>query len=144
MNLGLKLQKEEPERIAAAEKIAQEKAEEPDPAPVVVGKGIEIVGKIIGLGVKENEYGTRSVMTVLDDRGFKVWGTKPRALWGCDRGDRVKFIATIENSDSFDFGFFKRPSKVEALDAQSPPCSSASTTGSDSCLQYFGSSLGRF
>lgn len=96
----------------------EEMANDPDPAPVIEGK-IEITGKIIGLGSKEYGYGeSRLVMTVLDDRGFKVWGTKPSALYGTERGDRVRFIATVEAArDSENFGFFKRPSKATVLEA---------------------------
>lgn len=118
--LALKLEAEKPEREAKERQLAEERAAEPDPSPVVEGK-IEIVGKVIGLGTKEypGRYGTdyRDVMTVLDDRGFKVWGTKPQALWGSKRGDRIRFTATVSVSDKDEtFGFFKRPSKASLID----------------------------
>lgn len=60
-------------------------------------------------------------MLVLDDRGFKVWGTVPAALERdehggmtvgtiAEKGDRVTFTARLEpSSDDETFGFFKRP-----------------------------------
>jgi hypothetical protein len=82
--------------------------------PVITGEKVEINGTIINTSTVENDYGTRYVITVLDDRGFKVWGTEPSKCWGCKVGDRIAFTAsTVEASDKDEtFGFYKRPTKV--------------------------------
>lgn len=64
------------------EERAQERANEPEPAPVpVTDERIQITGKIVSVKLKEDEfYGDSWKMKVLDDRGFKVWGTRPESL----------------------------------------------------------------
>lgn len=80
--------------------------------PVPEGRGV-VTGAVVSTDVKENEYGTRYVMTVLDDRGFRVWGTIPSKLGPVEQGDRISFTATLERSDRDEtFGFFKRPSQA--------------------------------
>jgi len=82
-----------------------------------VGK-VEIVGEVVGMKWVESNFGynTGSLkMTVIDDRGFKVFGTCPSNLQ-CSRGSRVKFTATVEqNPTDKTFGFFKRPTKAVCL-----------------------------
>lgn len=59
----------------------EERANEPDPAPVPVSdERLVITGKILSSKWKEGFYGDTLKMTVLDDRGFKVWGTQPESL----------------------------------------------------------------
>ena len=56
-------------------------------------------------------------MLVRDDRGFKVWGTIPRAI-NPARGDRVTFTAKLEQSkDDRSFGFFSRPTQAAIVPA---------------------------
>lgn len=126
----------------AAEREAEE-ADEPDPAPAIEGR-IEITGKIVSSKYKDTQFGSVLKMVVLDDRGFKVWGTQPDGLLAeapnpysddatasqagwiekgekwyrpADRGDRVRFTATVTRSDRDEtFGFFKRPTKAEVID----------------------------
>lgn len=77
---------------------------------------IEVTGKVISAKVHSNDFGIRNVVTVEDDRGFKVWGTNPKGQFKA--GDIVKFVAECEQSDQDEyFGFFKRPSKVAVLTA---------------------------
>ena len=81
--------------------------------PVVTGEKILVSGKIIQIAVKETEWGYRDVMTVKDDRGFKVWGTQPSKAMSAVIGDSITFVADIEvSSEDESFGFFKRPTKV--------------------------------
>lgn len=102
-------------QTAAALRIAAEKATEPAPTPVVEGR-IEIVGKVSTTKWVDNAYGGALKMLVLDDRGFKVWGTVPSAL-EVSQGDRVTFTATVTAStDDESFGWYKRPSKAEVLE----------------------------
>jgi hypothetical protein len=95
---------------------AEREAEQATLTPVVEGKG-QVTGEVVSTKLHENDFGSRWVMTVKDDRGFLVWGTVPAALGGVEKGDRVTFSATVTKSDRDDtFGFFKRPTKAEWLD----------------------------
>lgn len=81
--------------------------------PVVTGDKVQITGSIVSMDLKETQWGYRDVMTVLDDRGFKIWGTHPAKISAAKVGDKVSFIADIEaSSEDVCFGFFKRPTKV--------------------------------
>lgn len=79
-----------------------------------------ITGTIVSIKFQESVYGPTYKMLVLDDRGFKVWGTLPQKLqeggWDYDRrlkDKRVTFNANVTASDrDSKFGFFKRPTKV--------------------------------
>lgn len=120
------------------EERAKKKAEEPDPSPVpVTEERIQITGKILSVKWKPGYMPGEEVakMLVLDDRGFKVWGTRPESLLvradndegfieqngfmhrPAGKGDRVTFQAkvTVSNDDET-FGFFKRPTKAEVID----------------------------
>lgn len=97
-----------------AAKKAAEAAAHP-PAPVVEGK-IVVTGEIISIKLHQNAYGVREVMTVRDDRGFKVWGTQPTSLYDAEVGSRVTFTATVKKSDNDEtFRFFRRPTKAAIL-----------------------------
>lgn len=91
---------------------------------------IKVTGKVVSTGTKENAYGVRHVMTVRDDRGFKVWGTVPSGLVvpvldiegnrvgirGLDQDDRVEFVGAVTRSDRDEtFGFYKRPSCAKVI-----------------------------
>lgn len=103
----------------------EEKAEEARRAPPAVdaeswavpaGKGIRVRGKVLVTKWKPG-YGYYSPdvlkMLVLDDHGFKLWGTVPAAIEDIEKGDYVDLIANIEPSkDDLFFGFFKRPRKA--------------------------------
>lgn len=81
-------------------------------APVVEGKAVQITGKVLSTKFQDNAYGGRLVMTVADDRGFKVWGSVPSGVQP-EKDDRITFIASVEKSDRDEtFGFFKRPRKA--------------------------------
>jgi hypothetical protein len=113
------------ERIAE-ERAAREAREAETSSPVVEGR-IVVVGEVLTTKWQENDYGGSLKMLVRDDRGFKVWGTVPASIdlvgdvgqqRGLGHGDRVRFTATVEASgDDKTFGFFKRPTKAELLDA---------------------------
>lgn len=85
--------------------------------PVPTGR-VTVTGEVIGISERYSDYGVTIKLTVLDDRGFKVWVTRPRAIDDAERGDRVTFDATVEPSrdDEF-FGFGKRPTKARILQA---------------------------
>lgn len=73
------------------------------------GTDVTIAGVVLKMANKETDYGVRTVMTVLDDRGFKVWGTVPKDIT-VEVGDRLTFVADLQQADGDPyFGFFKRP-----------------------------------
>lgn len=94
----------------------KQKAERPATAIVPVGKGTEIVGEVVKVDVKENDFGFRRVMTVKTKEGWLVWGTVPTAISAVEVGNWIKFVANTEASDRDEaFGFFQRPRKAEVL-----------------------------
>lgn len=85
------------------------------PVPEVDGR-LTVTGTVVSCYFKDDDYGGRTVMVVRDDRGFKVWGTRPGSLWTVEVGDRVRFDAAVTRSDRDEsFGFFKRPTKASVL-----------------------------
>lgn len=102
------------------------KAETGEIEPVPTGR-VTVTGEVVGISERYSDYGVTIKLTVLDDRGFKVWVTRPRAIQSVTlpdgdwrelaRGDRVAFDATVEPSrdDEF-FGFGKRPTKARVLE----------------------------
>lgn len=109
-------------QAAAVLRIAAEKAaSEPAPTGRVV-----ITGKVISIKIVDSAYGSTKKMVVLDDRGFRTWGTVPVSLDEVDgelstesllvEGMRVSFTATVEPSkDDEHFSFFKRPTKAARI-----------------------------
>lgn len=96
-------------------KIAAKRAEEKANAtPVPTGR-VEIVGEIVAFKLQDSVYG--STMKVMINGGtWKVWGTLPKALDEAEKGDVVKFTATVEAAkDDESFGFFKRPTKASIV-----------------------------
>lgn len=102
-------------RFLKEKALAEAKAKADAELTAVVEGRQEIVGTVLNRYFKEDGYGGRYVMLVLDDRGFKVWGTEPTAIT-TKAGYRVKFTATITAGRDFGFGFFARPAKAEILD----------------------------
>ena len=89
------------------------------PAELLNGRHT-IKGEILVTKFQPSMYGDVLKMLVKDERGFKVWGTAPNALWedhsGSVKGMIVEFDAAIEVSNDDDtFGFYKRPTKVNVL-----------------------------
>jgi hypothetical protein len=74
-----------------------------------------VTGTVTGIKTVDTDYGTQYKMTVLDDRGFRVYGTAPSAFRfdaKFEVGCRVEFFAELIRSDNdATFGFYKRPSK---------------------------------
>ncbi len=107
-------------KIAREEAVkADEKANEPQPVaiPAELADGRHTISGVL-LGTKaEPGYGWNSPdiikMLVRDDRGFKIWCTRPSAIYEINRGDRLSFDAAIQISDRDEcFGFAKRPTKA--------------------------------
>ena len=106
---------EAPKRAAEAQRIAIEQAEYEAAEDAPEGR-VEVSGEILRTRAEDGYYSYHSVvvkMLVLDDRGFKVWGTKPDSLNEAGKGSHVTFTATLTVSqDDPKFAFFKRPSKA--------------------------------
>lgn len=103
--------------LKAQDQIAvRERVEEVQVSEVQVGKQ-RITGQVLTVYWKDTEFGSRQVMTVLDSRGFKVWGSVPKALTNVSVGATVAFEADIQKGDTEGFGFFKRPAKAEVIAA---------------------------
>lgn len=95
-------------------------------SPVPAGNDV-VTGTIISMKWVENRFSYNSStlkMVVQDDRGFRVFGTAPRAITEGENipyassveGSRVTFNATLEPSKDDDkFGFFKRPTKARLI-----------------------------
>lgn len=100
---------------------AAERARRATAAPVpVTDERLRFEGTVVKVAKQEGftyNSPTRTVITVLDDRGFKVWGTAPSAIdHKIEVGTKVAFDAKVEVSDRDEtFGFFKRPTKAEVL-----------------------------
>lgn len=114
--------------VQGARKAEQAKVEREAQAatsePVPEGKDV-VTGVVSKTDVKDNPYdgSIRFVMTVTDDRGFKVWGSIPSTLVRTVErhddlvGKKVSFTATLNRSDRDEFfGFFKRPSKASLVE----------------------------
>jgi len=86
------------------------------PVPVTVER-ILITGVVVKVAVQENDFYCRDVMTVEDDRGFRLWGSVPSSLDIEDiKNKRITFTAKVTQSDRDPkFGFFKRPTKAEMI-----------------------------
>lgn len=96
---------------AAKQREAEREAAEPCPTGRIV-----ITGEVVSVKSQHGAYGPQFKMLVKDDRGFKVWGTIPNAIYP-SAGCRVSFTASVEPSnDDNKFGFYKRPSKANILD----------------------------
>lgn len=98
------------------EKLAEAAKPETEKVPVAEGK-VQITGEVKSLKWQDGDYGPTFKMLVLDDRGFKVWGTVPGNLSNhIATGDRIVFSATVTaKAGEVDFGYFKRPTKAVSL-----------------------------
>ena len=102
------------EKRKKAERAEREAFENAEPCPE--GR-VTVTGKLLGWKTQETRYGTTCRCLVQDRRGFKVWGTLPRAWDEAKRGSPVTFSAELTPSrDDPKFGFFKRPTKARILE----------------------------
>lgn len=85
-------------------------------APVITNGRYPVEGTVVSTKMKWTPYGDTRKMLVKSDSGNKLWGTVPSAVIDLERGDRIRFVATIKKSDNDDhFGFFSRPAKAEIV-----------------------------
>jgi hypothetical protein len=98
-----------------AEREAQAAQEEAEARPVPTGR-IVVEGEVLTTKWQDSSFGGTLKMLVKGE-GWKVWGSVPSGLRGLEKGDKVRFTATVEASeDDPSFGFFKRPTKAEVLE----------------------------
>lgn len=102
-----------------AAKDAAEKA-----AAEVIPEGrVVITGEIISTKWYEGDYGSQLKCIIKDDRGFKVFGSVPRAIEDYAyseeielKGKRITLTGTVKQADDDPkFGFFKRPAKASLI-----------------------------
>ena len=80
---------------------------------------LTVEGEVKTTKYQESDYGGAWKMLVETTDGYKVWGTVPSAIHGVQKGDVVKFTASIQPSDNdVTFGFFSRPSKPVLVSSQ--------------------------
>lgn len=99
------------------------RAARPSPtAPPVGAVKVTVTGTVTATGHKDAFRGGGVVytMTVLDDRGFRVCGTRPRSIHDAKPGDRVTFVAgeivaATWAPDATDLAGFKRPAAARLL-----------------------------
>lgn len=91
------------------------KLSEPAAAPLTAGRQV-LEGVVLAAKWYDNDFGGALKMTVKLDGGQRVFGSVPASIDNVDKGDRVRFTATVEPKDEEpDFGFFKRPTKGEVV-----------------------------
>lgn len=113
-----------PKQAELAKKLAREEAapRAPELPAMDVPEGRqELTGTLVSVQWREGYYGgALKGLLVVEREGyqFKVWGTIPGSA-DPKRGDRVTFTATVERSqDDPAFGFWKRPTKFQVVDAE--------------------------
>jgi hypothetical protein len=89
--------------------IAKRKA----PLVDVVEGRVVCEGVIANIKTVYNEYGEAYKM-LLQCKGFKLYGSLPKALYDARIGDTVRFTATT-TAKELGFGFFSRPAKVVTI-----------------------------
>lgn len=116
-------------QVAAILRVKNTPVREPEvivPIPDELFDGrVQITGEIVSSKWKQTQFGDTLKMVVVDERGFKVWGTQPECLQVEDKegdytrpagkGDKITFMAKLDRSNDVNFAFFKRPTKAEVL-----------------------------
>lgn len=96
-----------------------------DNLPDVPEGEVELKGEILSKKNVEtwtngysSSYTTKIVL--LDERGFKVYGTLQSKIDEAEKGDIVSFTATVKpKEDDSKFGFFKRPNGAKIIKGES-------------------------
>lgn len=108
-------------RIEARKAERQAEAETLNPVPE--GR-MQITGTVVKCWWKgDGYYGGAYKMIVLDDRGFKIYGSSPEGR-DCASGQRITFTATVKPAPNDPlFGFYKNPRgcKVDGVDGETVP-----------------------
>lgn len=104
-------------RIAHRPEIEAKRAAERAAAQDVPEGAQTVTGVVRVTKYIETVYGPQQQkMLVVEDRGFRVWASVPRAIGSVEVGQRVRFCATLTRSeDDAKFGFGKRPTRAQIL-----------------------------
>lgn len=128
-------------RIANRPAIEAARAAEREAAEDVpeTSERITITGTVLTVRVDEGgQFGPTTKVLVRDERGFKLWGSRPAIKQGRDehgnqeysiaeKGDKISFSAVVERSDKDSkFGFFRRPTKGKMLQRAPEPVETVS------------------
>lgn len=110
------------ERIARREREAAERAAAPALPKLPAGR-TTVEGTVTRVSVKQSDFGSRLVMVVALENGWRVDGTLPSSLdpgyGSLDEltGRKVRFDAALKASDKVPgYAFFSRPTKAAWLD----------------------------
>jgi hypothetical protein len=84
--------------------------------PEIKAGRVTVSGEIKSLKVTYSDFGQQEKMLVQMDCGNRVYGSVPKAIAGCQIGDKVKFVGTVSVSgNDSHFGFFSRPSQASVI-----------------------------
>jgi hypothetical protein len=73
-------------------------------------------GEIVSAKVVDGLFGKSPKIMVVDDRGFKVWMTRPGSIGAAPKGSRIELVARLEPSDSDPcFAIGKYPKKAAVI-----------------------------
>jgi hypothetical protein len=99
-------------KLVAESKKPKVKAKPENKSPAPEGK-VTVEGEVVAIKWQENMYGGCEKMVVKTKKGWAVWVTVPQAICDLQRGDIVRFSATLKRSDrDKSFAFGKRPTKA--------------------------------
>lgn len=109
-----------PKALTGARKAIQARAEREATSNALRASGVVapegrviVEGEIVGLKWQESAYGDTLKMTVKSTEGWCVFVSVPSDISNVDKGDIVRFTATLTRSDSDSlFAFGKRPTNA--------------------------------
>jgi hypothetical protein len=78
---------------------------------------VTIEGVVISTKFVDGYYGCQYKMTVESNDGYRVFGTVPKSLDNVEKGNKIRFVATIEPApNDKHFGFFSRPKEATFME----------------------------
>jgi hypothetical protein len=110
-------------QVALVFKIAKEVNEKEPEEPKVAARIEEgrqaVEGEVVSIKGYETQFGfvEKMLVKVREEDGYWLtWGTLPSAIDDVGRGDRVRFMAKLEQGDDDYFSRFSRPTKAEIVE----------------------------
>lgn len=103
-------------RLSAMEKMVasvRTRKEQSADLPEIEAGRVTVSGEIKSLKMTYSDYGQQEKMLVQMDCGNRLFGSVPKAIAGCQIGDKVEFVGTVSVSENDShLGFFSRPSQA--------------------------------